>query len=103
MNAADKLREQLKNKNAKIIAERIEPNKETLLNAIARGIERIGYVEIDTLHNTSTYEGRQIGFSPEPNELDALAEFLTAEGFKVSKMWWGYSSNGFPDMLKIKL
>ena len=24
-----------------------------------------------------------------------------AEGFNVSKRWWGYSSDGVPDMLKI--
>ena len=103
MNYAEQLKGEIASKNAAIIAEKCEPNKEKIMNAIAEGIRRIGYVCIDTSgYNTSSHEGRMCG-SFKNSELDALKEFVEREGFKVSRMWWGMSSNGFPDMLKITL
>ena len=101
MSFADNLRTELNNKNAEIIATRFAPRKAELLETIAKGIRRIGYVEIDTLCNAGTYEGDCLGVNR--GEIDAFAEFVKAEGFKASRRWWGYSSEGQPDMLKIYL
>ena len=101
MGFADNLRNELNNTNAEIIATRFEPRKEEIFNTLATGIKRIGYVKIDTLCNTGTLEGRLLGVKS--NEINAFAEFLTKEGFKVSRSWWGYSSDGNPDMLTIRV
>ena len=101
MKFADTLRKELNDTNAEIIANRFEPNKEEIFNTLATGIKRLGYVKIDTLSNTGTCEGDRLGVKS--NEINAFAEFLTKEGFKVSKYWWGYSSDGNPDMLTIRV
>lgn len=106
MNFADKLRNEMNDKNNEIIATRFEPNKDKAMEILARGIKRIGYVCIDTFNRTSTLEGSQLSSalgSIENKDLNALHQWLTREGFKVSKMWWGYSSDGIPDMVKIRL
>lgn len=106
MNFADKIRNELNNTNNEIIDSRFEPNKEKAMEIIARGIKRIGYVCIDTLCHTSTCEGGELSVALghiDSKDLNALHEWLTKEGFKVSKMWWGYSSDGIPDMIKIRL
>lgn len=99
MNFADTLREELNNKNRNIISTEFEPRKETIMETIAKGIKRIGYVSIDTFNHTGTCEGDSLGINDK--NIEAFAEFLKAEGFKVSKRRWGYSSDGVPDMLKI--
>ena len=101
MSFADNLRNELNNKNKSIIADRFIPRREELLETVAKGIRRIGYVQIDTLGNSGTLEGDCLGVHR--GEVDAFAEFVHNEGFKVSRMWWGYSSDGEPDMLKIYL
>ena len=101
MGFADNLRNELNNTNAEIIANRFEPRKEEIFNTLATGIKRLGYVKIDTLCDTGTCEGVRLGVKS--NEINAFAEFLTKEGFKVSKSWWGYSSDGNPDMLTIRV
>ena len=101
MGFADNLRNELNNTNAEIIANRFEPRKEEIFNTLATGIKRIGYVKIDTLCNTGTLEGRLLGVNS--NEINAFAEFLQKEGFHVQKSWWGYSSDGNPDMLTIRV
>lgn len=101
MNFADKLRNEMNDKNNETIATRFAPRKTELLETIAKGIRRIGYVQIDTLGNSGTLEGDCLGVHR--GEVDAFAEFVRNEGFKVSRMWWGYSSDGEPDMLKIRL
>jgi len=102
MGFADNLRKEIANSNKSIIATRFEPRKAEILNIIAKGIRRIGYVQIDTsCYHGGTCEGDMVGVKRE--ELDALKEFLEGEGFKVSRQWWGYSSNGMPDMLKITI
>ena len=108
MNAADKLRNELNKESANIIATRFAPQKDAAMEIIAKGIKRLGYVEIDTLHcqGTGTPEGRSLSYlygGLKSADLNTFAEFLKAEGFKVSKAWWGYSSNGNPDILKISL
>ena len=104
MAFADKLRAEVADKNKEIINNEILPKKEQILNAVAEGIKRIGYVCIDTsTYGTSTAEGRMVGIH-DCRKLNDLAQFLKDEGFKVSKMWWGMGScDGDPDMLKIKL
>ena len=101
MNFADNLRNEINNKNAEIIAIRFEPKKDELLGIIAKGIRRIGYVEIDTLCNAGTCEGDSLGVHR--GEIEAFAEFVRKEGFKATPAWWGYSSYGEPDILKIYL
>lgn len=101
MGFADNLRKEMNNKNAEIIADCFEPRKEEIFNIIATGIKRIGYVKIDTLCHAGTCEGAQLGINHK--EINAFAEFLKNEGFKVQKAWWGYSSDGNPDMLTITL
>jgi hypothetical protein len=102
MGFADNLRKEMADANKEIIATRFEPRKATIMNIIAEGIRRIGYVEIDTsAYGTGTWEGKQIGVKQE--ELNAFKEFLEGEGFKVSCRWWGLSCSGLPDMLKITL
>lgn len=104
MAFADKLRAEVADKNQEIINNEILPRKEQILNAVAEGIKRIGYVCIDTsTYGTSSAEGRKVGIF-DCRKLNALAQFLKGEGFTVSKMWWGMGScDGDPDMLKIKL
>jgi hypothetical protein len=99
MNFADTLRKELNDKNRNIISTEFEPRKETIMETIAKGIKRIGYVSIDTFNHTGTCEGDSLGINDK--NIEAFAEFLKAEGFKVSKRWWGFSSDGVPDMLKI--
>lgn len=101
MGFADNLRNELNNTNAEIIATRFEPRKEEILNIIATGIKRIGYVKIDTLCHTGTREGDMLGIKDK--EINAFAEFLRKEGFIAQKSWWGYSSDGTPDMLTIRV
>ena len=101
MGFADTLRNELKNENAEIIATRFEPRKEEIMNTLATGIKRMGYVKIDTLCHTGTCEGDRLGVKS--NEINAFSEFLKKEGFKVQKSWWGYSSDGVPDMLTISV
>ena len=101
MSFADTLRKELDNKNQNIITTEFEPRKEEIMKTIADGIRRIGYVEIDTLCGTGTFEGKSLGINNK--NIEAFAEFLKAEGFKVSRCWWGYSSDGVPDMLKIRV
>lgn len=103
MNAAEALRAEVSAKNKEIIETIIEPKRERILSAVAEGIRRIGYVTIDTSgYNTSSMEGRMTGIY-DSKYLNALAEWLRTEGFKVSRQWWGMSCNGDPDMLTIKL
>ena len=101
MGFADNLRNELNNTNAEIIANRFEPNKEEIFSTLATGIKRLGYVKIDTFNNTGTREGDRLGVKS--NEINAFAEFLQKEGFRVQKAWWGYSSDGNPDMLTIRV
>ena len=101
MNFADKLRNELNNKNEEIIARDIEPRKDKIMEVLARGIKRIGYVKTDTLCNTGTCEGSELGVNS--GNIEAFADFLKKEGFRVQKAWWGYSSDGKPDMLTITL
>lgn len=101
MGFADNLRSELKGKNAEIIATRFEPRKEEIFNIIATGIKRIGYVKTDFFNNTGTREGNMLGLKR--GEVDAFVEFLTKEGFRVQRSWWGYSSEGEADMLTIKV
>jgi len=102
MGFADNLREEINNTNEQIIATRFEPRKGEIMGIIAQGIKRIGYVQIDTSgYHAGTMEGTMIGAKRE--ELNALAEWLRKEGFIVTPQWWGYSSNGLPDMLKIRV
>ena len=84
MGFADNLRNELNNTNAEIIANRFEPRKEEIFNALATGIKRLGYVKIDTFNNTGTREGDWLGV-------------------KSNESWWGYSSDGNPDMLTIRV
>lgn len=102
MGYADKLRAEVANTDAEIIENEILPRKDEILMAIEKGIKRIGYVVIDSLCNTSTMEGNMVRIK-DNKKFSALAKFLTEEGFKVSKCWWGYCSDGNPDMLKIRL
>ena len=99
MNFADTLREELNNKNRNIIATEFEPHKDAIMATIAKGIKRIGYVKIDHFNHTGTCEGDSLGINSK--NIEAFVEFLRAEGFKVSRQWWGYSTDGVPDMLKI--
>ena len=102
MSFADTLRNEVNDRKNEIIANRFAPNKEALLNTIAAGIKRLGYVQIDTSGcNTGTMEGCQLGVHR--GEVEAFADFVTAEGFVVSRRWWGYSADGEPDILKIRL
>lgn len=101
MGFADTLRNELKSENGKIIATRFAPRKEEIMDILATGIKRIGYVKIDTLCHTGTCEGDRLGVKS--NEINAFAEFLKMEGFNVSKSWWGFSSDGIPDMLTIRV
>ena len=101
MSFADNLRNELSNKNKSIIAERFIPQREELLEIIAKGIRRLGYVKTDVFNNTGTCEGDALGIHR--GEVDAFADFVRDEGFKVTRSWWGYSSDGEPDMLKIYL
>lgn len=104
MNYAEQLKAEVNNANASIITTKFEPKKKQIMNAIVEGIKRIGYVTIDASGcHAGTYEGNIARCGAETKDLNALAEFIQKEGFKVSKMWWGYSSDGFPDMLKITL
>lgn len=106
MGFADNLRKELNNENEEIIAARFEPNKDKAMEILSRGIKRIGYVCIDTFNHTSTCEGCELSVALghiTGKDLNALHQWLTREGFKVSKMWWGYSSDGIPDMVKIRL
>lgn len=101
MTFADNLRNELKTKNEEIIATSFEPRKDELFNTIASGIKRMGYVKIDTFNRTGTMEGSKLGIGRD--EIDAFAEWLGREGFRVQKAWWGYSSEGMPDMLTIRV
>ena len=101
MGFADTLRNELKSRTAEIIATRFEPNKEEIMSTIATGIKRIGYVKIDTFNHTGTCEGNRLGIGS--GEINAFAEFLKQEGFRVQRAWWGYSSDGDPDMLTISI
>lgn len=101
-NFADKLRAEITSKNKEIMEREIIPRKETILNAVAKGIQRIGYVRVDTFRNECcTAEGR-FGIH-KPEYLDALSEFLKSEGFTVRKFWWGMSTDGPADGLTITL
>jgi hypothetical protein len=101
MGFADNLRNELKNENAEIIATRFEPRKDELMDILAKGIKRLGYVKIDVLCHTGTLEGDMLGVHSK--EINAFADFIKAEGFRVSKSWWGCSSDGLPDMLTIRV
>ena len=102
MGFADNLRKEISNTNEQIIATKYEPRKAEIMGILERGIKRIGYVQIDTSgYHAGTMEGTQIGAKRE--ELNALAEWLRKEGFIVQPQWWGYSANGMPDMLKIRV
>ena len=103
MGFADNLRKEISNTNEQIIATKYEPRKAEIMGILERGIKRIGYVQIDTSgYCAGTMEGTQIGAKQE--DLNALYEFLRAEGFVVNKMWWGWGGHGsIPDMLKITL
>jgi len=103
MNFADNLRSEISEANKNIIETKFKPRADEILDIIAKGIKRIGYVEIDTSgYCAGTMEGTQIGAKQE--DLNALYEFLRAEGFVVKKMWWGWGGHGsIPDMLKITL
>ena len=101
MSFADKLRNELKNENAEIIARDIEPRKDKIMEILAKGIKRLGYVKVDTLCNAGTCEGDQLGVKS--GNIEAFADFLKKEGFRVQRGWWGYSSDGKPDMLTITL
>jgi hypothetical protein len=101
MNFADKLRNELNNENAEIIARDIEPRKDKIMEILAKGIKRLGYVKVDTLCNTGTCEGDQLGVNS--GNIEVFADFLKREGFRVQRAWWGYSSDGKPDMLTITL
>ena len=107
MNYAESLRKELADKNANIVATRFEPNRDKILKPIAEGIKRIGYVCIDTSgYDTSSYEGRIASSAAgwlKNSDLEAFANWLTKEGFRVTQQWWGMSTNGLPDMLKICL
>lgn len=107
MNYAETLRKEIADNNANIAATRFEPNKDKILKPIAEGIKRIGYVCIDTSgYDTSSCEGRYASAAAgwlKYTDLNAFADWLTKEGFKVSRQWWGMSTNGFPDMVKITL
>ena len=106
MNFADTLRNEIANKNAEIVKTQFEPNKDKAMEILARGIKRIGYVCIDTFNHTSTAEGGELSVALghiKTEHLNALAEWLTKEGFNVTRQWWGYSSDGLPDMLKIRV
>ena len=103
MNAADKLRAEIEAGNKEIITTIIEPKREQILKAVSDGIKRIGYVTIDTSgYGTSSHEGRMTGIH-DCKHLNALREWLMAEGFKVARKWWGCSCDGDPDMLTITL
>ena len=102
MGFADNLRNEISNNKEQIIATRFQPRRDEIMDILATGIKRLGYVQIDTSgYRTGTYEGTQIGAKRE--ELNALAEWLRKEGFIVEPMWWGYDSAGMPDMLRIRV
>lgn len=101
MNFADKLRNELNNENAEILARDIEPRKDEIMEILAKGIKRLGYVKVDTLCKTGTCEGDKLGVKS--GNIEVFADFLRNEGFCVQRAWWGYSSDGKPDMLTITL
>ena len=101
MGFADTLRNELKNKNNEIILNEFEPRKEEIMGILADGIKRIGYVKVDTLCHTGSCEGNKLGVNYK--NINAFAGFLTKEGFRIAKSWWGFSADGSPDMLTIKL
>ena len=101
MGFADTLRKELKSENAAIIAKEFEPRKNEIMATIAEGIKRPGYVEIDTCGFSATAEGMQLGVNR--GNIEAFYDFVRAEGFKVKRCWWGHSSDGAPDILKIYL
>lgn len=105
MGFGDKLRNELKKETANTIESRYMPDRDSAMEILEKGIRRIGYVEIDTLHRAGTCEGGQLSrlYDLESRDLNSFAEFLENEGFKVSKAWWGYSSDGNPDILKIRV
>lgn len=105
MNAAELLRAELANKNQEIINTRFEPNKEKAMEILARGIKRIGYVCVDTLCHAGTCEGDQLSAALDLDCrcLNAAADWLKKEGFTVTRQWWGFSTDGDPDMIKIRL
>lgn len=99
MNYAEIAKKNIADKNAEVIA-KFESRKEEIFKIILKGIERLGYVKIDTLAgHGATLEGQQLGVKN--GELDAFNEFVKKEGFKTQKSWWGYSTDGEADMLKI--
>ena len=101
MSFADNLRQQLADTDQQIIDTKFMPRRDEILQRIAEGIKRLGYVCIDTSScGTSTPEGR-LGVNQK--ELSAFKKFITQEGFKASFSWWGYSTDGLPDMLTIRL
>jgi hypothetical protein len=100
MGFADNLRNELKNQTEDYIATHFEPRKEEIFRIISSGIKRIGYVRVDVFNNTGTAEGKMLGIRS-GTEINAFAEFLDKEGFRTRKAWWGYSSDGDPDMLTI--
>ncbi len=102
MNYAETLKAEMANTDQQIIDNEIMPRKDEILSTIAAGIKRIGYVCIDSLCGTSSAEGCKVGIF-DNKKFPALIKFLTSEGFKVSRQWWGYSANGLPDMIKISV
>lgn len=100
MGFADNLRNELKNQTEDYIATHFEPRKEEIFRIISKGIKRIGYVKIDTFNRTGTLEGEQLGIK-KSSEINPFVEFLKREGFRTQRAWWGYSSEGDPDMLTI--
>lgn len=106
MNAAEMLKAELATKNQEIIDTRFEPNKDKAMEIIARGIKRIGYVCVDTFNHTSTCEGGELSVALGHltcRDLNAAADWLKKEGFIVTRQWWGFSSDGDPDMIKIRV
>lgn len=102
MNAAEMIKAELADRNKQIIDELIEPNRDKIIDALSRGIKRLGYAKIDYFHNSGTSEGYETGIN-DKQYFPAFAEWLRAEGFKVSRSWWGCSSDGNPDMLTITI
>lgn len=101
MGFADKLRKELANEKNELIDTRFKSNKEEIMAILEKGIRRLGYVKTDTFNNSSTHEGKLLGIGR--GEVNAFADFLKGEGFKVQKAWWGFSTDGEPDMLTITI
>ena len=80
MNYADTLRKELNDKNKSIIATEFEPRKEAIMETIAKGIKRIGYVSIDTFNHTGSCEGGLFGYQLQKHR--SLCRVLKSRGFQ---------------------